>query len=46
MFNTIYFYQSSKNKIFKNYLQIFIKADIATLKKRNNKGIYNKKVYL
>ncbi len=39
-------HQKRNRKIFKNYLQIFIKADIATLKKRNNKGIYNKKKFV
>ena len=39
-------HQKRNRKIFTNYLQIFIKADIALLKRRNNKGIYNKKRFV
>ena len=39
-------HQKKNRKIFKNYLQIFIKADMTILKKRNNKGIYRKKKFV
>ena len=35
--------QKNNRKIFKKYIQIFINVDLNTLKKRNNKKLYNKR---